>query len=241
MNKANPVYIRISSTCSCTCLQAAESCIARPKTKRMGDLICPCMALLRYFKPSSSLPTANETDISDAATREANAAVSCVLASDESRRVQPGPSGPLKRKAYTSFSEEQRAAICQYAAEHGNTSAVKRFKADFEGGLGESTVWLFKKKYLLELKKAKEYTPAGQMPEVSNISTKPGGRPLLIGELDSEVQAYVKALRKAGTPVRVPVVIAAAEGIVTARNRTLLLKFGGHIELARPWAVSLLR
>ena len=79
------------------------------------------------------------------------------------------------------------------------------------------------------------------MPEVKKIDTKPRGRPLLLGELDSDVQTYIKALRKAGTPVSVPIVLAAAEGVVTARDRSLLLEYGGHIELNRPWAVSILR
>ena len=76
---------------------------------------------------------------------------------------------------------------------------------------------------------------------VKEISVKTCGRPLLLGEFDSDVKMYIKALRKAGTPVSVPVVLAAAEGVITARNRAVLLKYGGHIELGRPWAVSILR
>lgn len=55
------------------------------------------------------------------------------------------------------------------------------------------------------------------------------GRPPLLGKFDGDVQIYIKALRKAGTPVNVSV-LAAAEGIVTAKNRNLLLKCGGHVE-----------
>ena len=105
-----------------------------------------------------TLPTTNKTGISESATKEANAAVSRVLAGSESGTVQPGPSGSHKRKVYTSFSEEQRSAIGQHAAEHGNAAAVKRFKANFKGGLGESAVRLFNKKYLFELKKARKKT-----------------------------------------------------------------------------------
>ena len=36
-------------------------------------------------------------------------------------------------------------------------------------------------------------------------------------------------------------VLAAAEGVITARNRSALLKYGGHIDLGRPWAVSILQ
>ena len=61
------------------------------------------MALLKYFKCPNSLPTVNETEISDAATREANAAVSRVLASDESGRAQSGSSRPCKRNCTNLF------------------------------------------------------------------------------------------------------------------------------------------
>ena len=38
---------------------------------------------------------------------------------------------------YTLFSAEQRASIGRYAAEHGNSFTVKKFKSDFEQGLGD--------------------------------------------------------------------------------------------------------
>ena len=99
---------------------------------------------------------------------------------------------------------------------------MKKFKADFEGGqLGESTVRCFKKRYIEELRKAKN---SGA-----------------IGDVDTKVQAYIKALRKAGTPVNVNVVLAAAEGVVTAVDRTQLKKNGGIIELKRLWAQSLMQ
>lgn len=77
---------------------------------------------------------------------------------------------------------------------------------------------LFKKRYLEELKKTKKSVPVGEVPLVKEIAVKTRGRPLLVGEFDNDVQMYIKALRKAGTPVSVPVVLAAAEGVITARN-----------------------
>ena len=188
------------------------------------------MALLKYFK--SSLPTAKDAGISEVVTRETNAAVSRVLTERPQQR---------KRKAYTAFTDGQRAAIGRYAAEHSNTAAVKKFKGDFEGGLGESTVRLFKKRYLIELDRAKENVAVGEVPEVTKIAINPRGRPLLLGEFDKDVQTYLRALRKAGTPVSAPVILAAADGVITANNRSLLSKYGGHIELNRPWAVSIMR
>ena len=64
-----------------------------------------------------------------------------------------------KKKAYSVFSSEQRAAIGKYAAEHSNAAALKKFKGDFDGQLGESTVQLFKRKYYGELSKAKASKP----------------------------------------------------------------------------------
>ena len=195
------------------------------------------MALLKYFQPKSSFTAPKDTGLDERTTKKANAAVERVL-SDQSR---PTTGGTRKRKSYSSLTEEQRAAVGRYAVEHSNIAAVKKFKGDFEDGLGESTVRLFKKKYLEELKKAKESTSAEEVPVVKKIPVKTRGRPLLLGKLNSDVQKYIKALRTAGTPVNVPVVLAAAEGIVTAKNRSILSKYCGHIELNRTWAVSILR
>ena len=150
------------------------------------------MALLRYFQAQASLPTAEETALGDTVIQSANAAVL--------REVQV--KRPRKRKAYTAFTAEQRATIGKYASEHGNTAAVKKFKADFEDNqLGESTVRLFKKRYIEELKKAKH--SGATVPEVRSIASRKRGRPLTLGDVDTKVQAYIKALRKAGTPVNV--------------------------------------
>ena len=149
--------------------------------------------------------------------------------------------GTRKRKAYTAFTAEQRAAIGKFASENGNAAAVEKFKDNFEGGkLRESTVHLFKKRYVKELKKAKRSeTPSGL--EVTKIASRKRGCPLTLGEVDTKVQAYIKALRKASTPVNINIIWAAAEGIVIAIDRTLLKKHGGSIELKQSWAQSLMQ
>lgn len=76
---------------------------------------------------------------------------------------------------------------------------MKKFKADFEAGqLGESTVRLF------------------TVPEVKSTASRKQRHTLTLGDVDIKVQAYITALRKAGTPVNVNSVFAAAEGVVTA-------------------------
>ena len=94
------------------------------------------MALLRYFQATTSLPTAKEMALGDTVTQSANAAVL--------HKVQA--EWPKKHKPYTVFTAEH-TTIGKYASEHGNAAAVKKFKANIEGGqLGESTVRLFKKR-----------------------------------------------------------------------------------------------
>ena len=90
----------------------------------------------------------------------------------------------------------------------------------------------FKKKYLAGVARGEN---------VTSIPSKKTGRPLTLGKIDGDVQSYTKSLRAAGTPISVPVVIAAAEGIVQARDRTLLADHGGSILPNRSWAVSLMR
>ena len=82
------------------------------------------MALLRFLKPKSSLPSATDTGLGETTTKEANAAVERVL----QEQSQPTGGRTRKRKVYTSFSDEQRAVIGRYAAEHSNAAAVKKFK-----------------------------------------------------------------------------------------------------------------
>ena len=93
---------------------------------------------------------------------------------------------------------------------------------------------MFKKKYLKEVKKQKEG-------EVTKLTVNKHGRKVLLGEeLDGMVQKYVQAIRDAGTPIGTNVVMAAAQGIVKAHDRTFLFENGGYISITRNWALSLL-
>ena len=74
---------------------------------------------------------------------------------------------------------------------------------------------------------------------MQEIAVKTRGRPLLVGEYDIDIQTYNKALRKAGTPASVPVVLADAEGVKTARNISSLLKYSGnHNQQLHRWSLS---
>lgn len=91
------------------------------------------MSLLKFFKPTNTLPTAKDTGLSEHVIREANQAVS--------------EAPPVKKMKYTTtFSPDDRAEIGKYAAENGNAAAVRKY------GVGESTTRLFKTKYLTVLR-----------------------------------------------------------------------------------------
>ena len=73
------------------------------------------------------------------------------------------------------------------------------------------------------MKKEKENTPTGEVPKIENIPTKPRGHHQALGDFDMGNQANTKALRKAGTIVSIQFVLEAAEGVISAKNITLLL------------------
>lgn len=174
-----------------------------------------------------SLPTPEQTGIGEEATLEANKAVESLLSQQNG--------GKRKRKPYRRFSDTDRAVIGKYAAEHGNAEAMKRFKQEFPE-LPESTVRSFKIKYTNALE-------SGQLSgeAIDKIPSKRRGRPKLLGEYDTQVQQFVKALQQSGTTVTPQVVIAAAEGIVSANNKELLASNGGNVSLKKTWAVSLMK
>ena len=149
-------------------------------------------------------------------TKEANAAVERILEEERS-----GTKG--RKRKYTHFAPEQRAKIAKYAAECGNTAAIRHFRQEFPT-LGESTVRLFKKQPHWLKRMGREH-------EISRLPKKKRGRPLTLGELDGKVQQYIRSLRRAGTPVNARIVMAAAEGIIKATDRTMLIENGGHIQL----------
>ena len=120
------------------------------------------MTLHRYFK--RTLPTAEQTGLTEQATREANQAVAAAL-------QESGTTGTSRKRSYLVFSEEQRATIGRYAGAHGNAAAVKKFRDEFDNRLGESTVRKFKKHYYEELKRVQSSTPEGCDPALRQMFT----------------------------------------------------------------------
>ena len=61
---------------------------------------------------------------------------------------------------------------------------------------------------------------------------------LLGDDLDKKVQMYLKKVREGGGVVSARIAMAAARGIVLTCDRSLLVEFGGHVELSILTATS---
>ena len=161
-------------------------------------------------------------------TEEANKRVSAALDSSIAGK---------KRKPER-HSEETRAKIGKYAAQNGVAAARRHFK-DKMGDLPESTVRKYKNLYTTELSARSKKNDTS---EITALPMKKRGRPSALGEIiDQDVQKYIRALRQAGAPVSAQLIRAAAEGIVSAKDRNLLIENGGHVSLTRGWAISILQ
>ena len=92
---------------------------------------------------------------------------------------------------------------------------MKKFSKQLGKPISESIVRGFKKAYCSALSKTKGAEP------ITRLEHGLRGRPLLLGDLDSNVQEYVRKLRLAGLIVNRAIVIAAATGIVEFHNPAL--------------------
>lgn len=104
--------------------------------------------------------------------------------------------------------------------------------------MNESTCRRLRSEYLAQLMVEKQ---KGSDAVIKALPTKQQGRPLLLGqELDKSVQDYIEALRVLGGVVNTHIVMAAAVGIIKAKDITLLASHGGNIVISKNWAKSLL-
>ena len=82
---------------------------------------------------------------------------------------------------------------------------------------------------------------AESLPTITELPLRKRGRPMLLGDFDSPVQEYVCMLHISGGVINAPLVLAAARGLIIARNCALLVDYGGGLNPDKPWAKSLLR
>ena len=182
--------------------------------------------MLRYFKKVDKNPTSKVPGLTEEEVERAN---------EEVKRVIEQKSG--RRAKYNDYTPQQRANIGKYAAEHGPTRASHYFTKVLGKDVPESTVRRLRKEYLQKLK-----LTDNEDPQVVTLPKHSQGRPLLLGqELDKSVQIFIDSLRKTGGVVNTAIVVGAAHGIVSVHSPSLLREHGGHINLTKSWAKSLLK
>lgn len=142
----------------------------------------------------------------------------------------------LKRGKYTTYTSAERARIGRYAAENGTTRACRYFSQRWKRAVPEATVRRLKGEYLVQLNQQK-----GTGKRIESLPIKQKGRPLLVGaKLDKAIQDYLVSLRSAGGVVNTAILLAAAEGIISARCPGKLQKQGGDLCIGKDWAKSLM-
>ena len=140
---------------------------------------------------------------------------------------------------YNVYTAKERAQIGKYAAENGPASAVRHFSKVLGRNLPETTRRL-KAEYLVVLKSVAANGGEKGAVHVASLPKMAVGRPLLLGkDLDICVQDCINALRKVGGVVNTTIAMAAANGIIAARNPALLVQHWGHLEITKAWAKSL--
>lgn len=73
------------------------------------------------------------------------------------------------------------------------------------------------------------------------LPKSPGGNSLMLGSLDSEVQNWIRQVRHNGGVINLRIVLAGTDAIVTKFDRKKFAQFGGHIEITKHLARSIMR
>ena len=133
------------------------------------------------------------------------------------------------------YSPSVRADIGRYACLHGTTAAARHFSRKLGCPLNAHSI----KKAYNEEKGAKRKERDDE--DVRILPPKRRGRPVLLGEeLDQKLQQYLLKVREGGGVVSARIAVASARGILLHSDCSSLVEFGGHVQLNRHWAYSLL-
>ena len=221
------------------------------------------MSILKYFKPvpKTSDELLKELPDPNGTLSKTVPPLAIKLANDEVSKAVEGVPGMTTAKPrgthsrpndYLILTPAQRFEVGKRAAEHGVTASLRYFARKYPHlPLKEASVRRFKNLYQSEVKKnlwkpvastsSTITDPAAVATEIQELPRMKTGRPLLLPEkLDSQVQEYIRELRKRGATVSTAVVVATARGIIMNKDANLLYSNGGGIKLSDEWAKSLL-
>ena len=142
-----------------------------------------------------------------------------------------------KRGQYGIYTPEDRLTMGKYGAEHGASRAAVHFSHQLSRKVNESTIRTMVKSYKLKLA-----TSQDDQEDIKELPTAKRGRPTLLHEdVDKKVADHLIHIRDIGGVVNSTIVIAAAKGIIRHLNPGHLVEHGGHLNLTKSWAQSLLR
>jgi len=153
------------------------------------------------------------------------------------RTLNIGITTVLQKCRYTS---KQRAQIGKYANIHGAAAAARYFSRKLKHPVQPTTVKSIQKAFREEVTKRRRRGKDAN--SILMLPQKKCGRGLLLGEeVDTKLQLYLTTVQSSGGPVTARIAMAAAKGLLLARNRHTLAEYGGHIKLNRAWAYSLFK
>lgn len=156
----------------------------------------------------------------------------CAAANMEIDNVST-PKGRRKRGTYGRYNEKQRLEIATYTCDNGPAKSSRHFTALFGHPVNESTVRAIRYAYRKKLRTANE--PMTSLPKMKT------GRPTVLpSEVDAAVQRHLRKIRLAGGVVNKTITMATGRGIVASKWPSLLRENGGHADLGRGWAGSIL-
>ena len=197
--------------------------------------------ILKYFNltsvTSSTSPTLPDPD---GPLSEKVPAKAIKLANAElEQQSKETPRG--RRSPYTILTPAQRYEVGKRASEHGVTASLRYFFKKYpQLCLKETTVRRLKNLYQSTLKS--KSNDDGLQKQVQELARKKTGRPLLVTEeLDTQLQEYIKDLRKRGLAINTSIVIANGRGIIMNKDANLLFENGGGINLTKDWAKYLMK
>ncbi len=151
------------------------------------------------------------------------------VASDLCQSLLKKPRGPNQHHIY---SDKFRTNVARFALRKSSHKASIEFKIPI------TTVKTWRGVLLKQLKK----TGSSSDFLSATVTSRTKGRPTkLPADFDESVKQYLSKMQASGGSVSWKTVVSVGRGLIESEQPSLLKKHGGHLELNRAWAASLLR
>ena len=208
----------LSRTCRCLIIFLRLQNLLKIRKKNLATLSCT-------YVPSITESGLGQQEYQNVLSNVVDLTIPSPAQPDSSKKQR------AKRKPYTHFTDEERAKISKYAAENGNSNAIKHFEKDFPG-LNESTVRNFKKKYYSQLSDARRKGKS----TVTAIPSKVRGRPPVLMELDEKLIWFIKGIRGRGGVINIHGVRAVTQALIASNPSMVYLS---NFDMPRSWVHSI--